>query len=153
MPNVEEIKQIVKIIETTPMKPYWEVEPGSPVWDQGNWVGGPRRLLKPSEQAQQQGWYRDAAVVDASCATTCCMAGFAIIRAGYAYGSGNVWNPETGDYIGPILEVAAELLGLDHVQAMDIFSGDIGTDRVTQKGKAIQLKATITKATGITFDD
>lgn len=152
MVNVEEIKSIVKTIETGPMIHHFLAEPGSPVWYQGDWVRGDPKPLETSEQARAMGYERTISVVDESCATACCVAGYAITRAGYSLGRGGAWDKD-GNYIGSVIDVAADLLGLSGGQAMDVFSGSIGASGAPYVDKVGELKKVITKVTGITFDD
>lgn len=144
MPNVEEIKSIVKLIEAEPEG-----------WDQEGWVQGFGRVNLKLERPVQTWRGSDithVSVITEDCATACCVAGHAIMRAGYGYRDGEVYELETGKYIGYVEQVATNLLGLDSAQADKIFSGSLGLGLKTHRGRVNRLKKVITEATGITFE-
>lgn len=147
MPNVEEIKSIVKLIEA---------EPGT--WNQESWVEGSQtvrvKLASPLKTWRfGNGEYvTEVYGIDGNCYTACCVAGHAIMRAGLVYAHGAVYDPETGEALGGVDSVAQNLLGLDYAQANVIFSSEADGHLKTTKGRVNRLKANITKATGITFD-
>lgn len=140
MLNVEEIKSIVKFIEAEP-----------DMWNQDLWVDGVQRTrISLSEPLRPYDVTEVYAIVE-SCATACCVAGHAVMRAGLAYAHGHVFNPATGEVMGEIQDVARDLLGLSQMQSNAIFASD-GGNNVTTEEKIGNLKDVISRVTCITFD-
>lgn len=166
MANIEEIKSIIKHIETHPE-----------AWNQDSWItweeGGPllrdQVMLVPdykqdgcscmtcssevmSEllESGQPMEYRTVTIslidlTEGFCGTAGCVAGHAVVRAGYRVGTNSDVYDHDNKFIGVVESVARRLLDLTEIEANIVFAG--GVHRVED------LKWNITSATGITFDE
>jgi hypothetical protein len=156
--NVEEIKQIVKVIEADPHH-----------WNQRDWVISEApfeeekiRTIKINLDSIPHPETRDyfASRVDESghlwtydesCNTSNCVAGWAVLRAGLLVRNGYVFD-EDGNFKGRASDVAQGLLGLNGIQASYIFAPGTGYDSRTEQYTPAELKRRITNNTGITFE-
>jgi hypothetical protein len=124
--NAEEIRLIVKEFEANPN-----------MWDQAHWAGS------------FEHWIDGPA-----CGTTGCLAGWAVMRAGYEVAGGFAYSE--GHAVGTVPGVAQRLLGLSDDQAVAVFSGNAGWipdgDRRPRGYNLGCFKELITTVTGVTFE-
>jgi hypothetical protein len=104
------------------------------------------RALESDEEVEYEPqWVTLIDLTEGFCGTACCVAGHAVVRAGYRVGTDQEVYDHDNKYIGDIESVARRLLDLDEIQAMTVFAGGTSDVKV--------LKHRITQTTGITFDE
>jgi hypothetical protein len=128
-------QQVMKQIEAEPER-----------WNQGSYVS----TRKMNEVGLDSARLLALEVVDLNeCGTTACYAGWALHLTGFKVNLFNQVFNEDGERDGGVFDKAAEVLGLDHGQADEIFH------YTSVRGKEVtvrQLKARVSRVTGIDFD-
>lgn len=148
--NVEAFKLAIKAIEHDPK-----------AWDQRQWIGKKDPLTGEIVSAELARRYRAAAGFLATpiekCQTTFCLAGQVLFQAGIVDASGEFTDKDHSDT--SVKDMAADILGLDHEEAGEIFLygtsiDPLDSDSFLEPVATIGgLKERITKVTGITFED
>lgn len=147
MANAEEIRRVVKAIETTPE-----------LWRQDVWIDGVTVPMHGSFVGRQEGSLPfDVDERIYSCNTRACVAGHTVMMAGLRIDIDDyVYDPE-GNLLGDVSTVAAQILGLTVGEADVIFNPTAGQvynhAECMYEGDVDQLKQVITETTGVTFDD
>lgn len=139
--NIEEIRSIVK-----------EIESGSLFWDQRTWGSGEH----PAEVSYFFSGKRELPVaIEGDCKTRACIAGWAVLRAGYRVYADGAFDCEGND-VGSVAEIARQILDLDEEMAnalFDIVTGSVDYADDNWYYTVDQLKKDITRITGIAFEE